>query len=184
MSSSWDVTTTCSAVAVPGVAVLDGVGLAADGAGLCAIARRAPKSSVIAAIKTFFIGIYEKWIFQRFGSGRGVCAKRLSIWIGRLAQAPLQLFATQLGYKILMLGENASSCVLTERRWRVRIDVRTEKNRLNPDGDEDRGFRKSSRRRRRADKRRMGNVFAGTGGDRSDCTTVLGLARVAVDALM
>ena len=66
-------TTTCSTDTGPGVVVVDGdeFGEAAS----CAIAMVAPKSSVVAAVKTFFIEIFEKWIFQ---SGcRGVCAKRL-----------------------------------------------------------------------------------------------------------
>ena len=38
----------------------DGLGEAAS----CAIAMLAPKSSAVAVVKTFFIEIFEKWIFQ------------------------------------------------------------------------------------------------------------------------
>jgi len=55
---------TSSAVAVPGVAVVDGVGLGAVETASCAIAMLAPKSSAVAVVKTFFIEIFEKWIFQ------------------------------------------------------------------------------------------------------------------------
>jgi hypothetical protein len=43
---------------------VDGVGLGPGGAAVCAIATLAPKSSAVAAVKTFFIEIFEKWIFQ------------------------------------------------------------------------------------------------------------------------
>jgi hypothetical protein len=56
MSSSSLVTTTCSAVAVPGVAEVDGVGLGPAVTAVCAIAMLTPKSSAVAAVKTFFIG--------------------------------------------------------------------------------------------------------------------------------
>jgi len=49
---------------VPGVAEVDGVGLGPAETAFCAIAMLAPKSSAVAAIKTFFIEIFEKWIFQ------------------------------------------------------------------------------------------------------------------------
>ena len=66
----------------------------------------------------------------------------------------------------------------------MREDMRAKKQGTNPNGAEDCGFRKFSRRWRRADKRRMGSVFVGTGSDRSNCTTMLGTRRVGVDALM
>jgi hypothetical protein len=37
----------------------------------------APTSSALAVTKTFFIEIFEKWIFQIVIRCRGVCAKRL-----------------------------------------------------------------------------------------------------------
>jgi hypothetical protein len=46
------------------VPVADGAGLDAAGAAFCANAMLAQKSSMVAAVKTFFIGNFEKWIFQ------------------------------------------------------------------------------------------------------------------------
>jgi len=43
---------------------VDGVGLGQAVTAVCAIAILAPKSSAVAAVKTFFIEIFEKWIFQ------------------------------------------------------------------------------------------------------------------------
>jgi hypothetical protein len=49
---------------VPGVAKVDGAGLGVAVTASCAIATLAPKSSAIAMVKTFFIEIFKKWIFQ------------------------------------------------------------------------------------------------------------------------
>jgi hypothetical protein len=55
-------TTTRSASALPGDG--DGVGLGVAVAVSCAMAMLAPKSNAVAAVKTFFIEIFKKWIFQ------------------------------------------------------------------------------------------------------------------------
>jgi hypothetical protein len=95
MSSSWDVTTTCSVVAVPGVAEVDGVGLGPVGAGLCAIAMLAPRRSIVDAIKNCFIKIFEKWIFQIVVVVEAFVPNACLGCLRRLAQAPLQLNTTQ-----------------------------------------------------------------------------------------
>jgi hypothetical protein len=59
-------TTTCSVVAVPGAAVADGAGLGPAGVASCAIAMFPPRSSIVDAIKSFFIEMFEKWIFQNW----------------------------------------------------------------------------------------------------------------------
>ena len=64
-------TTTCSAVAVPGVAVVDGVGLGDAEMASCAITMLALQSIATDAIRNFFIEIFSKWIFQ---SGEMVAA--------------------------------------------------------------------------------------------------------------
>ena len=52
-------------MAVTGVAAVDGVGLGAAATTFCAMTMLAPKSSAVAAIKTFFIGIVlEKLSFE------------------------------------------------------------------------------------------------------------------------
>jgi hypothetical protein len=42
----------------------EGIGVAPVETACCAIATLAPKSSAIAMVKTFFIEIFKKWIFQ------------------------------------------------------------------------------------------------------------------------
>ena len=66
----------------------------------------------------------------------------------------------------------------------MRENVRTKKKRLNPDGIEGLGFRESDRGVGRADKLRAGSVVVAAGRDRRNCTSMLGSARVSVDALV
>jgi hypothetical protein len=73
---------------------------------------------------------------------------------------------------------------LTASRRRVREDVRLEKKRFDPLGGQRRDFGKLNGWEQSADKRRRASVLVGTGGDRRNCTTMLGTARVAVDPLV
>ena len=75
------------------------------------------------------------------------------------------------------------TCLSASRR-RVREDVRLEKKRFDPLGRQRRDFGKLNGWERSADKRRRASVLVGTGRDRRNCTTMLGTARVGVDALV
>jgi hypothetical protein len=80
---------------VPGVAEVDGVGLGPAVTSDCAIAMLAPKSSAVAAVKSFLIKIFEKWIFQIVVVVEAFVPNACLGCLRRLAQAPLQLNATQ-----------------------------------------------------------------------------------------
>jgi hypothetical protein len=62
--------------------------------------------------------------------------------------------------------------------------MRTKKERLNPNGAENCGFREFSRRLKRADKRRMSRVFIAAGRDLRNSATVFDAFGVGVDALV
>jgi hypothetical protein len=66
----------------------------------------------------------------------------------------------------------------------MRENMRAKKQRPNPNGVENDWLREFERWLRCADKRRMGSVFVAPGYDRSNCTTMLDLARIGVDALV
>lgn len=63
-------------------------------------------------------------------------------------------------------------------------DMRTKKQRLNPNGAENCGVREFGRRLRRADKRRMGGVFVAARRNRRNRTTVLATARIGMNSLV
>ena len=73
---------------------------------------------------------------------------------------------------------------LTASRRRVREDVRLEKKRFDPLGGQRRDFGKLNGWEQSTDKRRRASLLVGTGGDRRNCATMLGTARVAVDPLV
>jgi len=59
------------------------------------MAMLAPKSSIVDAIKNCFIEIFEKWIFQIVVVIEAFVPNACLDCLRRLAQAPLQLNATQ-----------------------------------------------------------------------------------------
>src|SRR5947207_1907604 len=86
----------------------------------------APKSSAVAVVKTFFIEIFEKWIFQ---SGcRGVCAKRL-FGLASALDTSAATTGRDLGeVRFLALRENAAQLRANRARAaRARKCMRQEK---------------------------------------------------------
>jgi len=75
-----------------------------------------------------------------------------------------------------------TGCVLVERGWRVREDVRAKKERLNPSRAQHRDLRKSKGQFGRADEWRMSSVIIAAGCDQRNRTIVIGAVCISMDA--